>query len=86
MGTFDRIFAPCPRCGKSTEFQSKGGKCELKKYNYRDVPADVADYADGSTEICDCCGCKMVLICPPMPRVKMDVQEYGEHQEEDEWD
>ena len=41
MGMFDTVMVPCPTCGESSEFQSKGGDCTLETYALEDAPDDV---------------------------------------------
>jgi len=57
MGTYDSVMAPCPKCGKEMEFQSKSGPCELKTFSLKDAPEDVLYNVNRhSPAECDC-GC-----------------------------
>ena len=62
MGMFDSIYAPCPKCGEESEFQSKGGDCFLECYNLVDVPYDVLlDANRHSPNTCEKCGTKYFI-------------------------
>ena len=55
MGMFYTVMVPCPSCGKRTEFQSKGGDCDLNEYELEDAPADVlSDINRHSPYTCSC--------------------------------
>ena len=41
MGMFDTVMVPCPVCGTTAPFQSKGGDCLLTEYTLENAPADV---------------------------------------------
>ena len=86
MGMFDSVFATCPECHKKLEFQSKAGPCDLKRYNHKSVPAEIAqdlnDYGTGYDVIC--CGRKWKLVAEKIPRISMNVKEIKDHEEE--WD
>jgi hypothetical protein len=56
MGMFDRVFARCPSCGGTVEFQSKAGECLLINYTLREVPPEIAIDLDGQQECCEKCG------------------------------
>lgn len=57
MGVFDAVNVPCPKCGKVSEFQSKGGDCLLKVYDLDNCPPDVlSDVNRHGPEDCDNCG------------------------------
>lgn len=59
MGVFDRVYIPCPKCGKESEFQSKGGDCILADYTLETAPVDVLlDVNRHSPNICENCGTK----------------------------
>lgn len=66
MGTFDRVWVPCPNCGKPTEFQSKSGPCTLADYTTDDCPPDVLKGLDGSAT-CEACG-EGVFLSKPVNR------------------
>jgi DNA-directed RNA polymerase subunit RPC12/RpoP len=38
---FDSVYVPCPRCGASTEFQSKAGSCDLSIYTLETAPPEI---------------------------------------------
>jgi len=90
MGMFDSVFAPCPVCGKLLEFQSKAGKCDLKKYTHTSVPAEIAadligaDFDDKPYDMEHCCN-KDWHLKAEIPRVSMNIVEWREDGEE-EWD
>jgi hypothetical protein len=56
MGMYDCVEVPCPRCGKTTYFQSKGGDCSGSHYTIHDAPAEVLQDADRHDETCEGCG------------------------------
>lgn len=59
MGMFDSVMVPCPKCGKLSEFQSKGGDCLLWVYTLDTAPADVlSDVNRHAPNTCDECGTK----------------------------
>lgn len=85
MGMFDSVFAPCPICGKTLEFQSKAGECNFKKYHHSKVPAEIANEFDefGTGYNVVCCKKKWQLkIIIPIPRVSMIIEEVNAK----EWD
>lgn len=41
MGMFDVVHVPCPICGTTSEFQSKGGSCLLQDFALADAPPEV---------------------------------------------
>jgi hypothetical protein len=41
MGMYDTVLVPCPACGATSEFQSKGGDCTLATYSLDEAPDDV---------------------------------------------
>lgn len=100
MGMFDSIFADCPNCGHTIEFQSKAGLCELKRYKCYSVPADIAMAFEGYTKGVTCRGCGKEFDLFPeatIPRVKLVIKEvtkkkYGDREvyeaveDEEEWD
>lgn len=86
MGMLDSIYAPCPICGKLIEFQNKAGECTFKKYNYKNVPVEIAKDLDkyGCGYDIECCNKKWKLVLmKPIPRVEMVIKEIDQ---KDEWD
>lgn len=62
MGMYDRVYVPCPRCGKRAEFQSKSGPCDLDTYLLEDCPqAVLADVNRHAPATCDAPGCGVVF-------------------------
>lgn len=54
---FDVVFVPCPDCGEESEFQIKGGGCDMKYHILSDCPEDVLlDINRHSPNKCDNCG------------------------------
>lgn len=90
MGMFDSVFVPCPICKKLIEFQSKAGECNLKKYHYTSVPANIAmdikskDYDGKPYDVITCCE-KQFYLSATIERVSMNIKEWIED-EEDDWD
>jgi len=57
MGCYDIVKVPCPTCGVSSEFQSKGGECRLNVYTMGYAPNDVmSDVNRHAPCTCDNCG------------------------------
>ncbi len=54
MGMFDRVWAVCPKCNQTVEFQSKAGECTLQDYSINSVPPNIAQDIVGDEEMCDC--------------------------------
>lgn len=55
MGMFDWIDVPCPKCKKTSQFQTKSGPCLLEGYTLENVPADVLlDVNRHAPAICEC--------------------------------
>lgn len=53
MGLFDRVYAPCPKCGALNDFQSKGaGYPSLENYTLANAPSEVL--MGCGTEKCGC--------------------------------
>ena len=71
MGMFDSVVIVCPMCGCEVEFQSKAGKCELKRYDPESVPPEIAVDLNGAHE--SCCGECYTLTAPIINRVRMVV-------------
>jgi len=64
MGCYDSVMVPCPRCGKKTEFQSKGGECLLRIYQLGEAPPDVmTDINRHSPRTCSGCGALFRVVC-----------------------
>jgi endogenous inhibitor of DNA gyrase (YacG/DUF329 family) len=56
MGMFDWFRAACPTCGRTLEWQSKAGPCNLNDYSPADVDPTVALDLHNQTEECEHCG------------------------------
>jgi hypothetical protein len=73
MGMFDMVFADCPRCGRSVEFQSKGADAPyLERYTVEDAPAEVLEDVLNDPHYCPGCGKWFALVdpsFPPAPRI-----------------
>lgn len=41
MGLFDSVDIECPVCGKTIEFQSKAGDCDMTIYSLDDAPDSI---------------------------------------------
>lgn len=54
MGCYDTVNVFCPGCGRSHDFQSKGGACQLKEYTLSDAPARIKADLDGDERTCEC--------------------------------
>jgi hypothetical protein len=55
MGLYDTIKIPCPKCGAIYEAQSKSGECDLKIYEWGNVPPEaMADVNRHAPFTCDC--------------------------------
>lgn len=69
MGCFDRVWVPCPQCGKEEEYQTKVGDCALDNYDLFTAPdnmlADIADGPDDKATVCKGCGAhyKLMVKC-----------------------
>lgn len=64
MGMFDSVYACCPRCNESIEFQSKAGDCRLAGYSPSAVPMAIALDLDNSSEVCPKCNRTVTLHMP----------------------
>jgi hypothetical protein len=54
---YDTVLVPCPNCGTTAEFQSKGGACILAEYTLNTAPKDVlSDINRHSPYTCEECG------------------------------
>ena len=56
MGMFDSVMVPCPNCGTTNEFQSKGGDCVLATYSLEDAPFNVLGDVNRWPVSCRRCG------------------------------
>lgn len=57
MGSYDRVYVPCPKCCVINELQSKGGSCEFKCYSLQNAPVDVlSDVNRHGNTTCKKCG------------------------------
>jgi hypothetical protein len=68
---FDSVMVPCPRCGELSEFQSKGGDCNLSVFALKDAPASVlSDVNRHAPNVCTKCGTlfavKVVVTASPV--------------------
>ena len=62
MGMYDTLHLTCPRCQKSTEFQSKADKCSLADYSIHNAPLTILADAHCSDDLyCEHCHQKFVL-------------------------
>lgn len=71
MGMFDMVLVPCPKCGRKSEFQSKGGECILATYELNEAPQDVlSDVNRHAPNTCEKCGAefwvKLQVIATPV--------------------
>lgn len=62
MGMFDRVWVPCPRCGRKLEFQSKAGPCILKVYHLDNAPNVVLADIIGDSEWCKSCDLEIEIL------------------------
>lgn len=60
MGMFDSMYVACS-CGRAVEFQSKAGRCNLRRYSMATVPLEVATDLDGESERCPNCGSTLII-------------------------
>lgn len=81
MGLFDSVFATCPKCGESVEFQSKAGPRDMKRYSANSVPPQIALSLSGDMEACKCGHVLRLVLARKIERVAMVVEEGGS-----EWD
>lgn len=85
MGMFDSVYVACPRCGASTEFQSKAGECSLSIYSLDQAPPEILTdlYERGDVDIgerCPKCGHHFWVKRPSEPkkdRADVDVSMSG---------
>ena len=62
MGMFDSVMVPCPKCGELSEFQSKGGDCNLSIFTLSDAPASVlSDVNRHAPNVCAKCGTRFAV-------------------------
>jgi len=60
MGCYDTVKVPCPNCGTTNDFQSKGGDCLMRSYTLDNAPDDVlSDVNRHSPYPCSECGCEL---------------------------
>lgn len=69
MGMFDSVMFTCPHCGKSTEVQSKDGRCILARYSQNGVPLVIAAGLEGSKEYCHECKKSFFIRTPSAPQI-----------------
>ena len=73
MGMFDTIEVKCPNCGKTEDFQTKGGGCFLRYYNLKNAPEDVlSDVNRHSPYTCAKCGIKFEVDIKKRISIKTD--------------
>lgn len=58
---FDSVYARCPRCNTSVEFQSKAGECRLAGYSPDYVPVEIAGDLNKATKTCPKCNYALTL-------------------------
>jgi hypothetical protein len=69
MGMYDTVIVPCPTCGTTSEFQSKGGQCLLKTYSLDEAPDDVLlDVNRHAPDTCGKCGTRFGVAIAGLPR------------------
>ena len=56
---YDEILVPCPKCGETLEFQTKGGWCTLKRIELDDVT--LPELADVVGDECKCKKCGQIV-------------------------
>lgn len=57
MGVYDTVLAGCPKCGKLSDFQTKGGSMLLQTFRLEKCPRDVlSDVNRHAPNICEHCG------------------------------
>ncbi len=71
---YDCIEYPCPRCGKTVYFQSKGGDCRGSHYTVAEAPPEVLQDADRHDETCEGCGLRFGLKVTTTVRVEPDIR------------
>lgn len=70
MGMFDEVRVPCPTCGKTAYFQSKGGDCLLVTYELHKAPDNVLSNINRhSPYICEACRTPFKVEINPVVRV-----------------
>lgn len=65
MGMYDEVVFRCPDCGDTLIVQSKAGECNLRSYNNRKVPADIAKSIRGEEVFCDECSRSFCVVKIP---------------------
>lgn len=66
MSAYDSVYATCPKCGRTVEFQSKARNCTLETFPTDKVPASIAEDLDGTTRECRNCMRPVTLSMPPV--------------------
>lgn len=61
MDCYDTVMVECPKCRKSHEAQSKGGKCLLKVWSLDAAPEDVMSDVNRHAPFGCECGCMFVV-------------------------
>lgn len=78
MGCFDSILVPCPKCGKLSEFQSKGSEnCCQRCYTLGkdDIPKDVlSDVNRHAPNICQKCGQAFAVDLDEKPVIRLRLE------------
>ena len=76
MGMYDSVWAACPKCDETVEFQTKVGACTLADYHLPcDVATEIAVELNGRSELCARGHTVTIRISGPTPpeTVPMDV-------------
>lgn len=75
MGMYDTVYAQCPKCMSTLEWQSKAGDCVLEQFNKASVPYKIAKALDGKIKTCSC-GVKLSIKpnLPLPPRICMHLE------------
>jgi len=83
MSCFDSVFVTCPHCSSEEEVQSKGGKCEMRRFQSHKVPLAIAGDIHGCTLTCRSCGKEYRLSVDGPTRVRVIAEEVLD---DEEWD
>ena len=68
MGLFDSVYANCPRCGRTNEFQSKADDCPyMNSYTVDDAPTHILIDVLNDPRYCAGCGEWFALVDPRFP-------------------
>jgi hypothetical protein len=54
MGMYDTVYATCPNCMTTLEWQSKAGDCVLDSFNKASVPIKIAEAIQDQIANCAC--------------------------------